>query len=158
MIVVVVPFPVVVTPPGLRFRVHVPVAGKPSNTTLAVCSEHVGWVIVPMSGAGGLALTVNIYVSFAATQAVPEGLSVVTVIVTVFPASPVLGVYVNVNGDLDDDAGLTDPSPFSEIATRSAIPPKVLPDTVMGVKLHVLPDVLPSVTVAPFAHPHDTSK
>lgn len=47
----VVPVPVVVIAPGLRVNVHVPVEGKPLNTTLPVATEHVGWVIVPKVGA-----------------------------------------------------------------------------------------------------------
>ena len=39
-------------PPG--FIIQVPVAGKPSNTTLPVATAHVGWVIVPMAGAAGV--------------------------------------------------------------------------------------------------------
>ena len=49
----VVPFPVVVDPPGFLVRVHVPVFGKPFNTTLPVPVSQVGWVIVPMIGTDG---------------------------------------------------------------------------------------------------------
>ena len=42
LIVVLVPVPVVVVPPGVRVSVHVPVEGKPFSTTLPVGSEHVG--------------------------------------------------------------------------------------------------------------------
>jgi len=50
VIVVVVPVPVI--PPGLI--VHVPVAGRPLNTTLPVVAVHEeGWVIVPTIGAVG---------------------------------------------------------------------------------------------------------
>jgi hypothetical protein len=52
--VVVVPVPVVVIPPGLRVSVQVPEEGKPLNTTLPVASVHVGWVIVPTTGAVGV--------------------------------------------------------------------------------------------------------
>ena len=41
-IVVLVPVPVVVVPPGERVSVHVPEAGKPERTTLPVATEHVG--------------------------------------------------------------------------------------------------------------------
>jgi hypothetical protein len=41
-IVVLVPVPVVVIPPGFLVNVHVPVSGKPLNTTLPVAREHVG--------------------------------------------------------------------------------------------------------------------
>jgi hypothetical protein len=51
--VVLVPVPVVVVPPGVLVNVHVPVAGKPFNTTLPVDRAHVGCVIVPTEGAVG---------------------------------------------------------------------------------------------------------
>ena len=51
--VVVVPFLVVVDPPGFLVRVHVPMFGKPLNTTLPVPVSQVGWVIVPIIGATG---------------------------------------------------------------------------------------------------------
>ena len=35
------------------FKVQVPVAGKPLNTTLPVASAQVGWVMVPTVGAVG---------------------------------------------------------------------------------------------------------
>ena len=59
-IVILVPDPVVVTPPGERINVHVPVPGKPLKTTLPVGTEHVGWVIAPTTGADGMAFTVNV--------------------------------------------------------------------------------------------------
>jgi hypothetical protein len=43
----------VVTFPGVLVSVHVPVAGKPLNTTLPVATLHVGCVIVPTIGAVG---------------------------------------------------------------------------------------------------------
>jgi hypothetical protein len=43
-------------------------------------------------GADGTAFTNKVYVASAAAQGAPKGLSVVTVIVTVLPASPVAGV------------------------------------------------------------------
>lgn len=51
--VCVEPLPVVVDPPGRRISVHVPVAGNPLSATLPVASEHVGWVMAPMTGAVG---------------------------------------------------------------------------------------------------------
>ena len=49
-IVIVVPVPVIA--PGLI--VHVPVAGRPLNTTLPVVAEHdKGWVMIPTIGAVG---------------------------------------------------------------------------------------------------------
>jgi len=53
VIVVLVPVPVAVTAPGFRVRVQVPVSGKPFKTTLPVATAHVGWVMVPTTGAGG---------------------------------------------------------------------------------------------------------
>ena len=46
-IVVVLPVPVFVTPPGVRVTVHVPVEGNPFRTTLPVDTAHVGCVTVP---------------------------------------------------------------------------------------------------------------
>lgn len=51
--VVVAPLPVIVTPPGVLVSVQVPVAGNPLNTTDPVDIAHVGWVIVPTTGAVG---------------------------------------------------------------------------------------------------------
>ena len=53
--VVLVPVPVVVVPPGVLVSVQVPDAGRPLNTTLPVASAQVGWVIVPTTGAEGAA-------------------------------------------------------------------------------------------------------
>ena len=55
MIVVVVPAPVVVTPPGVLVNVQVPDDGKLFNTTLPVATAHVGCVMVPTVGAVGVA-------------------------------------------------------------------------------------------------------
>jgi hypothetical protein len=51
--VVLVPVPVLVVPPGVRVKVQLPVAGKPFKITLPVTTEQVGWVIVPTVGAVG---------------------------------------------------------------------------------------------------------
>jgi hypothetical protein len=48
------PVPVVVVPPGVLVRVHVPVAGKLFSTTLPVGTAHVGCVLVPARGAEGI--------------------------------------------------------------------------------------------------------
>jgi hypothetical protein len=45
---------VVVTPSGLRVKVHVPVLGKPTNTTLPNVSVQDGCAIGPTVGRGGL--------------------------------------------------------------------------------------------------------
>jgi hypothetical protein len=89
---VLVPVPFVITASGLRVNVHVPVEGNPFSITLPVATVHVGWMNVPAVGAAGMALTVKIYVAVAAVQGAPAGLLVVTVIVTVLPASPAAGV------------------------------------------------------------------
>jgi len=109
-------------------------------------------VIVPITGAEGMAFTVNVYVSFAAVQGLPNGLLVVTVIKTLFPMSLLFGVYVNANGDFDAELGLTEPEPFSVIVTFVALPPNVLSLTVTGVVPHVLPLGLLKVTVGGFTH------
>ncbi len=53
--VVVVPVPVLVMPPGVLVRVQVPEAGNPLKSTLPVDTPQVGWVIVPIIGAVGVA-------------------------------------------------------------------------------------------------------
>jgi len=53
-IVELVPVPVVITPPGVRVSVHVPVAGRPFSTTLPVETVQVGWVIIPTEGGVGI--------------------------------------------------------------------------------------------------------
>jgi hypothetical protein len=63
-IVVVAPLPVVVTPPGLRVTVQLPVNGKPLNATLPVPTEHVGWVIAPTTGTVGVTGCAGIITSF----------------------------------------------------------------------------------------------
>jgi len=48
-----VPEPLVLIPPGVRVNVQVPVAGKLLIATLPVETVHVGWEIVPITGADG---------------------------------------------------------------------------------------------------------
>jgi hypothetical protein len=57
--VVLVPFPFVIIVPGLRINVHVPVGGNPFNTTLPVDTVQLRFVMVPIAGAVGVALTVK---------------------------------------------------------------------------------------------------
>lgn len=83
--------PLEVMLPGFRVRVHEPV-GKPVSTTLPVGTVHVGWAITPTAGAAGMAFTVSVYVAVADEQGEPNGLFVVTVMITVFPMSPAAGV------------------------------------------------------------------
>jgi hypothetical protein len=54
LIVVDVPLPVVIVPPGVLVNVHEPEEGKPFNTTEPVASAQVGCVIVPTVGADGV--------------------------------------------------------------------------------------------------------
>jgi hypothetical protein len=54
-IVVIEPVPVDVMPPGYLMSVHWPLAGKFSRTMLPVARSHVGWVMVPITGADGVA-------------------------------------------------------------------------------------------------------
>lgn len=55
LIVVPEPVPEVFVPPGVLVTVQVPVEGKPLNITLPLPTSHVGWVIVPTTGAVGVA-------------------------------------------------------------------------------------------------------
>ena len=68
-IVVVVPFPVEVVPPGVLVSVQFP-AGRPLSTTLPVAVSQVGWVIVPIIGAVGNpgAASITILVDCAEVQ------------------------------------------------------------------------------------------
>ena len=59
-------------------------------------------------------------------------------------------------GEVDEDAGVTVPPPFSVIVTLVALPPKVLPLTVTAVTPHVLPDVAESATSGGLTHPQLT--
>lgn len=52
--VLFVPVPVIVLPPGNRVNVHVPLDGKPDRFTLPTDTSHVGWVTVPTEGAAGV--------------------------------------------------------------------------------------------------------
>ena len=55
-IVILVPVPVVEALPGVRIKVHEPVAGRPANITLPVETVHVGCVTDSGTGAEGLAV------------------------------------------------------------------------------------------------------
>jgi hypothetical protein len=72
--VVLVPVPVVVVPPGVRVKVQLPVAGKPFKITLPVATKQVGWVIVPTVGAVGVAGWVLIITLAEAGEIQPEAL------------------------------------------------------------------------------------
>ena len=58
--VVDVPDPEVVVPPGDRVMTQVPVAGSPLKSTLPVETIQVGWVMVPFTGAVGTELMVTV--------------------------------------------------------------------------------------------------
>ena len=53
VIVELTPVPVLVVPPGVTVKVHVPDVGKPLKTTSPVATEQVGCVIVPIVGTPG---------------------------------------------------------------------------------------------------------
>jgi hypothetical protein len=52
--VVLVPVPIVVTPPGVLVNVHVPDEGKLFNTALPDATVHVGCVMVTTVGVAGV--------------------------------------------------------------------------------------------------------
>jgi hypothetical protein len=79
-----------------------------------------------------------------------------TVIVTVFPTSPAAGVYVKPNVLLLELVGVTLPAPFSVMVTLVALPPKVLPLTVIGEVPQVLPLALLKFRVGAFTQPQST--
>ena len=54
VIVLLIPLPAVVAPPGNRVITHDPVEGNPLSITLPVGTANVGWVIVPIAGAAGV--------------------------------------------------------------------------------------------------------
>jgi hypothetical protein len=74
VIVVLVPVPVVVVPPGVLVTVHVPVEGKPFRMTLPLPTSHVGWVIVPAAGAVGVAGWIFMITSAEEVDVHPEAL------------------------------------------------------------------------------------
>lgn len=67
-----VPDPLVVVPPGDFVNVQFPVDGKPFITTLPVAIEQVGWVVVPIVGAGSEAGCVLITTFDDAVEVHPE--------------------------------------------------------------------------------------
>ena len=75
--VVLVPVPVDIILPGLRVKVQVPGEGNPFKITLPVDTVHVGWLMIPGTGAGG--------VVFGAAVPLPGKLvQPFTVVVTVY--------------------------------------------------------------------------
>ena len=90
-------------------------------------------------------------------QGEPRGLSVVTVIVTILPASPATGVYVRANGDVEIAPGVTVPAPSVVIVTKVALV-NVFPLKVKGAVTQVLPLTLLRLTAGPFTQAQDTLK
>lgn len=88
----VVPLPRSMTLPGMRVRVHVPVAGSPLRATLPVERAHVGWVMAPATGAPGVSGWALITTFDDATETQPFEL--VTVKVYVPGARPDMVVLV----------------------------------------------------------------
>jgi hypothetical protein len=76
--VVVAPVPVITTL-SLRVSVHVPVEGKPLNTTLPVGKAQVGWVVVPTEGAVGVPVAVVMTTLVEADDIQPAALVTVKV-------------------------------------------------------------------------------
>lgn len=89
---VFVPVPVADIPSGCLVRVHKPVEGKPYISILPLSVVHPGFVMTPIIGGAGTALTVKVYVEMAVLQGAPRGLFDVTVIVTLLPISDDAGV------------------------------------------------------------------
>ena len=77
VMVVLVPVPVAVVPPGVLVNVQVPVAGKPNNTTLPVGIAHVGCAVVSATGPEG---EISIVRSFLSGALVKTGLLDITLI------------------------------------------------------------------------------
>jgi hypothetical protein len=71
-IVVLIPVPLEVAPPGDLVSVHEPVEGSPLITTLPVAIEQVGWVIIPMMGTVGVDGCAFIIILAEATDIHPE--------------------------------------------------------------------------------------
>ena len=78
--VVLVPEPVEVVPPGDLVKVQVPVVGNPFKTTLPVATAHVGCVMLPNVGAEGAVGCASITTSADASEVRhPKGSVLVTV-------------------------------------------------------------------------------
>jgi hypothetical protein len=73
-IVVLVPVPVLVVPPGVLVIVQLPVAGNPFKTALPVATAQVGSVIVPTIGDVGVGGCALITILDDAVEVHPEAL------------------------------------------------------------------------------------
>ena len=87
-VVKLVPVPSDVPPVDTEYQFIVPALAVAPSVT--VPGPHLSPGVVPVIV--GIAFTVRLYVAVAASHGVPNGLSVVTVIVTIFPMSPAPGV------------------------------------------------------------------
>ena len=75
----VVPIPVMVVDPTDSVTVHMPDAGSPLKATLPVAVVQVGWVMVPTTGADGVAGCALITAPDDATEVHPAALVTVKV-------------------------------------------------------------------------------
>lgn len=66
------PVPSDIVPSCDLVNVHVPEDGRPFNCILPVATEHVGWVMVPMTGAAGVTGCVIITTSPDGPEIHPE--------------------------------------------------------------------------------------
>jgi hypothetical protein len=78
--VVEVPLPVVVMPPGVRVIVQSPDEGNPFSWILPVETKHVVCVIVPIEGAAGLWLTVIVVDAEAEGPLHPFAVTLITAV------------------------------------------------------------------------------
>ena len=101
--VVPAPVPVLVTDPGLRVSIHVPIDGKPLNATLPVANAQLGCVIVPTTGVLGVNGCELIVTSPLATDKQPSAFVTVNVYVPEDKPKTVVLAPIPV---LDTDPGL----------------------------------------------------
>ena len=80
-IVVEVPIPARIVPPGYIVTLHVPDAGSPARETLPVATEQLGCVTVPITGAVGVGGCVVTVAETDATEVQPNELVIVNVYV-----------------------------------------------------------------------------
>jgi hypothetical protein len=119
--VIPVPEPVVIMPPGVRVIVHVPDAGNPLSCTLPMASEHFEGVIVPTTGAEGVG-------GWALITALPDEtevqlFTVVTVKVYEPEASPEKVVVVPLPGNVDPPGlQVSTQLPFAGKPLRATLP------------------------------------
>ena len=148
-----VPVPRLVPPVEAAYQLIIPAEAVAPRVAVPVPQMLTGVVPVIV----GTAITVRVYIAVAAAHGAPDGLSVVTVMITVFPTSASDGVYVKLKVDEVDEAGLTVPEPSEVMVTFVAFE-KVFPLILTAVVPQVLPMILVRFTAGAFEHPHDTEK